>query len=168
GAQLTVGSHRGDPRALDHDGGVAQHLDLRHLAPAPPARGAAAGDDLARAGEQRAQSLVSRKDSARMGSRMPWRRAASSASGYPASAWRAMPSPGSFVSTRSSRRPADGVPSATLTCPAWSEFPMPTPPPWWNETHAAPDAVLSSALRIAQSAIASEPSFMASVPRNGD
>jgi len=45
---------------------------------------------------------------------------------------------------------------------------MPTPPPWWNETHAAPDAVLSSALRIAQSAIASEPSFMASVSRNGD
>src|SRR2546422_486082 len=80
----------------------------------------------------------------------------------------ATPIPGSFVSTRSSRRPAAAVPSATLTCPAWSEFPMPTPPPWWNATHAAPDAVFSRALRIAQSAIASEPSRIPSVSRNGD
>ena len=42
---------------------------------------------------------------------------------------------------------------------------MPTPPPWWNDTHVAPDAVLTSALRIAQSAMASEPSSIASVSR---
>ncbi len=45
---------------------------------------------------------------------------------------------------------------------------MPTPPPWWNDTHDAPAAVLTSALRIGQSAIASEPSFMDSVSRFGD
>ena len=45
---------------------------------------------------------------------------------------------------------------------------MPVPPPWWNETHDAPDAVLSSAFKIGQSAIASEPSRMPSVSRNGD
>ena len=45
---------------------------------------------------------------------------------------------------------------------------MPTPPPWWNDTHDAPLATLSSALRIGQSAIASLPSCIASVSRNGD
>ena len=45
---------------------------------------------------------------------------------------------------------------------------MPTPPPWWNDTQVAPDAVLTSAFRIAQSAIASEPSSIASVSRYGD
>ena len=63
---------------------------------------------------------------------------------------------------------AAAVPSATLTWPACSEFPIPTPPPWWNATQLAPDAVFSSALRIGQSAIASEPSSMPSVSRNGD
>ena len=52
--------------------------------------------------------------------------------------------------------------------PAWIELPMPTPPPWWTLTHVAPAAVLSSALRIGQSAIASEPSRIASVSRYGD
>ncbi len=42
---------------------------------------------------------------------------------------------------------------------------MPTPPPWWIETHEAPEAVLSSAFNSGQSAIASEPSRMASVSR---
>ena len=42
---------------------------------------------------------------------------------------------------------------------------MPTPPPWWIDTHEAPDAVLSSALSSGQSAIASEPSAIASVSR---
>ena len=37
---------------------------------------------------------------------------------YPASAWRSTPIAGSLVSTRSSRRAASGVPSATITCPA--------------------------------------------------
>ena len=42
---------------------------------------------------------------------------------------------------------------------------MPTPPPWWTLTHVAPAAVLRSAFRIGQSAIASEPSRIASVSR---
>ena len=42
---------------------------------------------------------------------------------------------------------------------------MPTPPPWWIETQDAPEAVLTSALSSAQSAIASEPSSIASVSR---
>ena len=45
---------------------------------------------------------------------------------------------------------------------------MPTPPPWWNDTHDAPVAVLTSALRIGQSATASEPSRIASVSRWGE
>ena len=45
---------------------------------------------------------------------------------------------------------------------------MPTPPPWWKETHEAPVAVLTSALRIGQSATASEPSRIASVSRWGE
>src|SRR6058998_4205046 len=65
-----------------------------------------------------------------------------------------IPVPGSVVSTRSRRRAASGVPSATTTMPAWIEYPMPTPPPWCTDTHVAPDAVLRSALRTGQSAIA--------------
>ena len=38
---------------------------------------------------------------------------------------------------------------------------MPAPPPWWIETQVAPAAVLTSALRSGQSAIASEPSRIA-------
>ena len=49
--------------------------------------------------------------------------------------------------------------------PLWIELPMPTPPPWWTLTQVAPAAVLSSAFRIGQSAIASEPSRIASVSR---
>ena len=45
---------------------------------------------------------------------------------------------------------------------------MPTPPPWWTETQVAPLTVLSSAFRIGQSAIASEPSRIASVSRLGE
>ena len=52
--------------------------------------------------------------------------------------------------------------------PAWIELPIPTPPPWWTLTQVAPAAVLSSALRIGQSAIASEPSRIASVSRYGE
>ena len=44
---------------------------------------------------------------------------------------------------------------------------MPTPPPWWNETHVPPLAVLRSALRSGQSDTASEPSRIASVSRLG-
>ena len=99
---------------------------------------------------------------------MPCSRAVSRAVSYPASACRATPMPGSFVSTRSRRNRISGVPSATITCPAWSELPMPTPPPWWKLTQLAPLATLSIAFRMAQSAIASDPSFIASVSRNGD
>ena len=76
--------------------------------------------------------------------------------------------PGSFVSTRSSFCAASGVPSATETCPAWIERPMPTPPPWWIDTHDAPEATLIIALSSGQSAIASEPSSIPSVSRYGE
>ena len=52
--------------------------------------------------------------------------------------------------------------------PAWIERPMPTPPPWWMLTHVAPDDVLTSALSSGQSAMASEPSAIASVSRYGE
>ena len=78
------------------------------------------------------------------------------------------PVPGSVVSTRSSRSAASSVPSATTTMPAWIELPMPTPPPWCTLTHVAPAATLSRAFRIGQSAIASEPSRIASVSRYGE
>ena len=42
---------------------------------------------------------------------------------------------------------------------------MPTPPPWWMDTQLAPDAVLTRAFSSGQSAIASEPSAIASVSR---
>ena len=45
---------------------------------------------------------------------------------------------------------------------------MPTPPPEWIDTQVAPLAVLSSALSSGQSAIASEPSCIASVSRYGE
>ena len=45
---------------------------------------------------------------------------------------------------------------------------MPTPPPWWIDTQVAPDAVLTSAFSSGQSAIASEPSAIASVSRYGE
>ena len=73
--------------------------------------------------------------------------------------------PGSAVSTRRSRSSASAEPSATTTIPAWIELPIPTPPPWWTLTQVAPAATLSNALRIGQSAIASEPSAIASVSR---
>src|SRR5215468_9282507 len=56
------------------------------------------------------------------------------ASGYPASTCRTTPMPGSFVNTRSMRVAISFVPSATVTCPACCEYPMPTPPPLWMET----------------------------------
>src|SRR5438105_11002953 len=64
-----------------------------------------------------------------IGIRMPREAAVAIASGYPASACRATPMPGSQVSTRSSLASASTEPSATITIPAWSEYPMPTPPP---------------------------------------
>ena len=70
-------------------------------------------------------------------------------------------------STLASRSPALAVPSATTTMPAWIEYPMPTPPPWCTLTQCAPAAVLINALRIGQSAIASDPSSIASVSRLG-
>lgn len=45
---------------------------------------------------------------------------------------------------------------------------MPTPPPWWRETQEAPEATLTMALSSGQSAMASEPSSMASVSRYGE
>lgn len=45
---------------------------------------------------------------------------------------------------------------------------MPTPPPWWMETQEAPEATLTMAFSSGQSAIASEPSSIASVSRYGE
>ena len=56
-----------------------------------------------------------------IGSMIPREAAVAIASGYPASACRATPIPGSQVSTRSSFSSASGVPSATTTMPACSE-----------------------------------------------
>ena len=49
--------------------------------------------------------------------------------------------------------------------PGMDRPPCATPPPWWIETHVAPEAVLTSAFSNAQSAIASEPSSIASKSR---
>ncbi len=76
--------------------------------------------------------------------------------------------PGSLVSTRSIFCAASGEPSATVTWPAWMDRPMPTPPPWWMDTQLAPDAVFTIAFSNGQSAIASEPSAIASVSRYGE
>ena len=73
--------------------------------------------------------------------------------------------PGSAVSTRSSFSAARSVPSATHTIPAWIERPMPTPPPWWIDTHDAPDEVFTNAFSSGQSAIASDSSAIPSVSR---
>ena len=73
--------------------------------------------------------------------------------------------PGSLVSTREIFSAASGVPSATLTCPACIERPMPTPPPWCSDTQVAPDDAATSPFSSGQSAIASEPSSIASVSR---
>src|SRR6266700_2817633 len=116
----------GDSLAVDQHGGVLEHLEVRHFTTTAGTGRSAARHDLPGADEEGLQACAS---PSRIGRRIPWRRAVSMAWGYPASAWRATPIPGSFVSTRSSRRPADGDPSATLTCPACSELPMPTPPP---------------------------------------
>ena len=45
---------------------------------------------------------------------------------------------------------------------------MPTPPPWCSDTQDAPDEVDTSAFSSGQSAIASEPSAIASVSRYGE
>ncbi len=63
-------------------------------------------------------SLVSPQS---MGTSMPWRRALSMASSYPASAWRTTPRPGSPVRTLCRRSAASRVPSQTITRPAWRE-----------------------------------------------
>ena len=105
------------------------------------------------------------RDLAPIGIRTPRSAATSSARSYPASTWRMTPIPGSLVSTRSIFWAARSVPSATQTWPAWIERPMPTPPPWWIDTQVAPEEVAVSALSSGQSAIASEPSAIASVSR---
>src|SRR6185369_4973496 len=102
-----------------------------------------------------------------IGRSRPARFAVSIASSYPASAWRITPDAGSLCSTRAMRASASRVPSQTITTPACCENPMPTPPPWWNETHVAPPAQLSRRFSNGQSDTASEPSRMASVSRLG-
>ena len=58
--------------------------------------------------------------------------------------------------------------AADAPVPAWIEYPIPTPPPWWIDTHVAPAAVFTSAFRSGQSAMASLPSFIFSVSRFGE
>ena len=55
-----------------------------------------------------------------------------------------------------------------LTWPVWIDRSMPTPPPWWIDTHVAPLAVLTSASSSGQSVVASDPSAIASVSRYGE
>ncbi len=104
----------GDAPALDQDGAAPHDAEFPQFRADPRARWTAQRQQLA------AIDDGDRHDDC-MGSLRPWRSAAAMAVSYPASAWRATPSPGSFVSTRLSRRDASGVPSATLTCPAWIE-----------------------------------------------
>ena len=75
---------------------------------------------------------------------------------------------GSTLSASSSRADFSGVPVATITMPAWVELPIPTPPPLWIEIQSAPQTAFASAFRSGQSAMASLPSFMASVSRFGE
>src|SRR5436305_1471385 len=70
--------------------------------------------------------------------------------------------PGSQLSTRSSFSSASLLPSATITMPAWSEWPIPTPPPWCTDTQVAPLDAFSRAFKMGQSAIASLPSRLPS------
>ena len=72
--------------------------------------------------------------------------------------------PGSFVSTAPSRSAACAVPSATVVAPADCDI----PPKPCTATRSACEAVLSSAFRIGQSAMPSEPSRMRSVSRVGE
>ena len=71
--------------------------------------------------------------------------------------------PGSFVSTAPSRSAACAVPSATVVAPADCAW----PPKPCTATRSACEAVFSSAFRIGQSAMPSEPSRMRSVSRTG-
>ncbi len=82
-------------------------------------RTASQGVRSSRRGIRRRRHCLSRRGI--MGRSTPPSRAAAIASGYPASAWRMTPVPGSAVSTRSRRRVAASVPSATTTMPAWIE-----------------------------------------------
>src|SRR3989475_13078161 len=120
-----------DSLAVDQHGGVLEHLEVRHFTTTAGTGGSAARHDLPGADEEGLQSCAS---PSRIGRRIPWRRAVSTASGYPASAWRATPMPGSLVGTRPRRRPPEAGPCATPPCPPGTEVPMPPPPPWWSAT----------------------------------
>ncbi len=75
-AQLAVRADGGDAAALDSHRGVGEDFELGELRPPAGARRTAAGDDLPGPDEQGTQSEASR-----IGRRIPWRRAASRASG---------------------------------------------------------------------------------------
>src|SRR5690606_16556419 len=136
----------------------------------PGVAAVAAGAGVAADGQQLRPHAVEAhaRSPSRMGMRTPRLSATDSAMSYPASTCRITPMPGSLGSTRRIFSPASAVPSATVTCPAWRERPMPTPPPWCRDTQEAPDATLTMALSSGQSAMASEPSRMASVSRYGE
>src|SRR5215211_7467628 len=160
--------HADDAVSVGQDERVLDHLDVAERAPSKRRAGAARRGELLEIADQQAAGPAWAAHSRKVGRSSSPSLAASSASSYPASACRSTPVAGSVVRTRSSRSAMSAEPSATTTMPAWIELPMPTPPPWWTLTHVAPAATLTSAFRIGQSAIASEPSSIASVSRYGD
>src|SRR6476620_4225445 len=163
--------HLDDPSVLAQDVCVFHDLDASKIG-APQRRLRSRGRDcLHKVANEQARRSGRRAHSPRtggIGSSRPCSAAASTAPSYPASACRRTPIAGSVVSTRSRRSAIPSVPSATTTMPAWIAFPIPTAPPWWTLTQVAPAATLTCAFRIGQSAIASEPSFIASVSRYGE
>ena len=82
---------------------------------------AAQKEEERRCDERRRERGAQAADHRRKGSSTPRSFAVAIASGYPASACRITPVPGSAVRTRRSRRSAPSVPSATTTMPAWIE-----------------------------------------------
>ena len=96
---------------LDPAPGALAELDAHRRAPGPAQRGER---------YRRAVEFQSHRDPApgAIGRSSPCSRAQSTASSYPASAWRMTPEAGSFQSTRSIRRSAASVPSQTMTKPA--------------------------------------------------
>jgi hypothetical protein len=104
--------------------GEGERTDREGAAPGERERiqgGPRPGGEARRKSRRRDRERYSTAVAVSIGIRMPCLRAQSMASSYPASACRITPVPGSVVSTRSSRRAASAVPSATTTMPAWSE-----------------------------------------------
>ena len=122
-AELKVARVSPDGRLIEVSvcGGVRRYQDVS------PRNIGGEGGNRAKSGEDRrhgsdgALEVGSSSHPVIPGTFTPRARATSTASEYPASTCRSTPIPGSEVSTRSMRRAAASVPSATMTCPACSE-----------------------------------------------